>query len=369
MSKNDKNKVRHINNTQEQDIKEKKKIFTKDNIKKFILINLGVILMSFAYAMFVDPHNLIVGGTSGLATLFSGIPTFDAIKITLFGETFGSSQIFLLLFNSVLLVFALVFVNKGFFFNSLYVSLAYPVFSLAFAFLYEKTFKNYFIDMDKIAEIAGQIINNKDLGFSDLDLDMLTNVLQIGPYLLLIIFGSVLSSIGIGIALKNGSSTGGVDILQKILLDKFKIPFSASLIIIDGTIVLLSTIYFGNIFVLLYGVIYILISGIIIDMIVFNGFNSRCVNIITNRANEIKEAVIYRFDRTVTEVNATGAYSGEDKKLLVCVMANNEFFQLKSLVEQIDPKAFIYTTRANEVHGEGFSYGKAPKVNKKWKKN
>lgn len=352
-----------------QTIEGKKKIFTKENIKRFILINFGVILMSFAYAMFVDPHNLIVGGTSGLATLFSGIPVLEKINFTIFGETFGSSQIFLLAFNSILLLFALLFVNKGFFFNSLYVSIAYPVFSLGFAFLYEKTFKEYFIDMETIATIAKQIVDNKDLGFTTLDVNMLTNVLQIGPYLLLIIFGSVLSSIGIGIALKNGSSTGGVDILQKIFLDKFKIPFSVSLVMIDGTIVLLSTIYFGNIFVLLYGVIYILISGIIIDLIVFNGFNSRCVNIITEQAEEIKDAVINRFDRTVTEVNAIGAYTGKEKKLLVCVMANNEFFQLKSLVEQIDPKAFIYTTRANEVHGEGFSYGKGPTANKKWKKN
>jgi uncharacterized membrane-anchored protein YitT (DUF2179 family) len=104
-------------------------------------------------------------------------------------------------------------------------------------------------------------------------------------------------------------------------------------------------------------------------MIVFNGFNSRCVNIVTDQADDIKEAVIKRFDRTVTELNAIGAYTKKEKKLLVCVMGNNEFFQLKSLVEEIDPKAFIYTTRANEVHGEGFSYGEAPKANKKWKKN
>lgn len=362
MSKKNKQK-NHPHHREVKKENEKKKIFTKENIKKFVFINLGVILMSFAYALFVDPHNLIVGGTSGLATLFSGIPIFENISFTLFGETFGTSQIFLLAFNSILLVFALLFVSKGFFFNSLYVSLAYPVFSLVFAFLYEKTFKDYFIDMNTIANIAKEIAQN------DLNVKMLTNVLQIGPYLLLIIFGSVISSIGIGITLKNGSSTGGVDILQKIFLDKFKIPFSASLVMIDGTIVLLSTIYFGNIFVLLYGVIYILISGIIIDLIVFNGFNSRCVNIITDHAEEIKDAVINRFDRTVTEVNATGAFTGKEKKLLVCVMANNEFFQLKSLVEKIDPRAFIYTTRANEVHGEGFSYGKGPKGNKKWKKN
>lgn len=343
----------------------KNDVFTKKNVKNFLMINLGVILMAFAYSLFVDPHNLIIGGTSGLATLFSAFDAFDFLNITIAGVEFGSAQIILLALNSILLIFALLFINKKFFFNSLYVSIAYPVFSLGFAFLYEKVFKDYFIDMVMIENISKAICST----YPEISESMLINILQIGPYVLLIIFGSTISSIGIGIALKNGSSTGGVDIIQKIFLDKFKIPFSVSLFMIDGTIVLLSCLYFRNIFVLLYGVIFILISGIIIDMIVFNGFNSRCVNIVTDNPNDIKEAVIKRFDRTVTEVNAIGAYTGKEKKLLVCVMGNNEFFQLKSLVEEIDPKAFIYTTRASEVHGEGFSYGEAPKANKKWKKN
>lgn len=354
----------------------KEKLSTKKRIKRFLMINVGVILMAIAYAIFVDPHGLIIGGTSGLGTLFSGFKAFDFIKITLFGETFGSSQIFMLAFNMVLLLFALIFVNKEFFFNSIYVSIAYPIFSIAFAFLYEKFLKNSFIDVAMIEEIAksiAQIMLSHEKTIISMDSETLTNmiknILQIGPYMLMIIFGSTISSIGIGLALKNGSSTGGVDILQKIFLDKFKIPFSVSLIMIDGTIVLLSAIYFRSIFVILYGVIFILISGVIIDMIVFNGFNSRAVNIITDEPEIIKQAVIERFDRTVTEVNATGAYSGKPKKMLVCVMGNSEFYQLKALIEEIDPKAFIYTTRANEVHGEGFSYGDAPKANKKWKKH
>ena len=342
----------------------KEKITTKKKIKQFLMINLGVILMALAYAVFVDPHNLIIGGTSGLGTLFSGFEFLSFLKFELFDVTFGTSQIIMLALNVVLLLFALLFVNKEFFFNSIYVSLAYPIFSILFAFLYEKFLKNYFIDMEMIERIAQIIVNHND----DLSVEMVKNVLRIGPYFLMIIFGSTISSIGIGLALKNGSSTGGVDILQKIFLDKFKIPFSISLIMIDGSIVLLSAIYYRNFFVILYGVIYILISGVIIDMIVFNGFNSRAINIITNKPENIKEAVIKRFDRTVTEVNVTGAYSGKEKTMLVCVMANSEFYQLKALIEEIDPKAFIYTTRASEVHGEGFSYGDAPKANRKWKK-
>ena len=345
--------------------KQKEKLSTKNKIKRFLMINVGVLLMALAYAIFVDPHGLIIGGTSGLGTLFSGFKVLSFLEIRLFGETFGSSQIIMLGFNIFLLLFALLFVSKEFFFNSVYVSLAYPIFSIAFAFLYEKFLKNSFIDMAMIENLASTICKLN----TNLSLSMVEEVLKIGPYTLMIIFGSTISSIGIGLALKNGSSTGGVDILQKIFLDKFKIPFSVSMIMIDGSIVLLSAIYFKSIFVILYGVIYILISGVIIDMIVFNGFNSRAVNIITDKPAIIKQAVIERFDRTVTEVTVTGAYSGKVKKMLVCVMGNSEFYQLKALIEEIDPKAFIYTTRANEVHGEGFSYGDSPKANKKWKRH
>lgn len=348
--------------------KKEKSFFSKDNLKKTSLITLGIMLMAFAYAFFVDPHKkLIIGGVSGLGTLLSQIPFIADLEFSY------TSQIIILFFNILLLFFALIFVGKKFFLNSLYVSLAYPIFSIFFSFIYERFFHQYFIDMDMIESFVEGIVQLdafKELTQGkNINVKVLIDTLQIGPFLLLIIFGSVISSIGIGLALKNGSSTGGVDILQKIFLDKFKIPFSISLLMIDGSIVLISAIYLKSFFVILYGVIYILISGVIIDMIVFNGFNSRAINIVTTKPEDIKEAVIKRFDRTVTEVDAIGAYSKKGKKLLIVVMANNEYFQLKSLVNEIDPKAFIYTTRANEVHGEGFSYGDSPKANRKWKKN
>ena len=332
----------------------KNKYFTKKNIKKFLLINLGVILMSFAYAIFVDPHKLIIGGVGGISTLLSELDFFSFLKIRILETEFGASSIIMLALNMILLIIALILVNKEFFINSIYVSILYPVYSIVFSFIYQRYIKNIFMDMSVIEELTDNV--------------MLQNMIQIGPNLLLIIFGSVISSIGIGLALKNGSSTGGVDIIQKVLLDKLKIPFSVSLIIIDGSIVVASAILFSNIYVILYGIIYILISGVIVDMIVFNGFNSRAINIITTKPEEIKRAVIEKFDRTVTELTSIGAYSKKEKKLLICVMGNREYYQLKALLDEIDPKAFIYTTRASEVHGEGFSYGEAPKKNKKWKK-
>ena len=103
--------------------------------------------------------------------------------------------------------------------------------------------------------------------------------------------GAILSGVGLGLAIRNGSSTGGVDIVQKILYKYLKMPFSASLIIVDGIIVLTAGIYFTDIFVIIYGAMFIYISGFVMDAIIFNGFNSRCVNIVTEYPEAIKEKI------------------------------------------------------------------------------
>ena len=177
-----------------------------------------------------------------------------------------------------------------------------------------------------------------------------------GSYLVFVIFGAVISGIGLGLALKRGASTGGVDIIQQIFLKYFKIPFSVSLIIIDGAIVLSASFYFQDLFTILYGFSFILISGFVLDSIAFSGFNSRAVNIITKEPLKIKQKIFEVLERGVTEVYARSGYEEREFTMIVCIMSNKEFYKLKSIILEIDSKAFIYVTRASEVHGEGFSY-------------
>ena len=91
------------------------------------------------------------------------------------------------------------------------------------------------------------------------------------------------------------------------------------------------------------------------DSIIFSGFNARCVNIVTTKPEEIKEQIFKILGRGITIVAAKGGYTGNDKTILVCVMHNQEFYKMKEIIRSIDEKAFIYITRASEVHGEGFS--------------
>lgn len=326
-------------------MKEKKEVLNKKKIKEFLTINFGVFLMAIAYGIFIDPNNLVIGGVGGLATVIR-----EALaNVTIFGMHITSSFLILTL-NIILLIFAVIFIGKSFFLKTLYASLIYPV----YIFILELCIKALGDKFINLAQIAKQLQIQNQLD------DTTVKVMVSGAYLVFVIFGAVISGIGLGLALKKGASTGGVDILQQIFLKYFKIPFSVSLFIIDGSIVLIACLYFQDLFIILYGISFILISGFVLDSIVFSGFNSRAVHIITKDPEKIKEKIFEILDRGVTEIYAHSGYEGREFKMIVCIMSNKEFYKIKSTILEIDNKAFIYVTRASEVHGEGFSYDYIP---------
>ena len=325
----------------------KKIKITKKHIKYFITINLGVFLMAMAYSILIDRNKLVIGGVGGIATILSNAIT--GLKI--------NSSFIILIINLVLLLIALIFVGKKFFLKTLYTSLIYPV----YVFMFEKII---LLLQDVVPDLS---LTKEELAIklSDIALGQnAANAIMAGSYLLVIIFGAVISGFGLGLALKKGASTGGVDIIQQILLDRFKIPFSISLLMIDGTIVTAAAIYFKDFFMILYGFLFIYLSGVVLDAIVFSGFNSRAVYIITSDPEAVKNKIYSVLERGVTEIYSRGGYRQEDKKMLVCVMSNNEFYKMKTLILEIDKRAFIFVARVSEVHGEGFTYDSPEQVEK-----
>lgn len=325
----------------------KKIKITKKHIKDFLTINLGVFLMAMAYSILIDRNKLVIGGVGGIATILSNAIT--GLKI--------NSSFIILIINVVLLLIALIFVGKKFFLKTLYTSLIYPV----YVFMFEKII---LLLQDVVSDLS---LTKEELAIklSDIALGQnAANAIMAGSYLLVIIFGAVISGFGLGLALKKGASTGGVDIIQQILLDRFKIPFSISLLMIDGTIVTVAAIYFKDFFMILYGFLFIYLSGVVLDAIVFSGFNSRAVYIITSDPEAVKNKIYSVLERGVTEIYSRGGYRQEDKKMLVCVMSNNEFYKMKTLILEIDKRAFIFVARVSEVHGEGFTYDSPEQVEK-----
>lgn len=325
----------------------KKIKITKKHIKDFLTINLGVFLMAMAYSILIDRNKLVIGGVGGIATILSNAIT--GLKI--------NSSFIILIINVVLLLIALIFVGKKFFLKTLYTSLIYPV----YVFMFEKII---LLLQDVVPDLS---LTKEELAIklSDIALGQnAANAIMAGSYLLVIIFGAVISGFGLGLALKKGASTGGVDIIQQILLDRFKIPFSISLLMIDGTIVTVAAIYFKDFFMILYGFLFIYLSGVVLDAIVFSGFNSRAVYIITSDPEAVKNKIYSVLERGVTEIYSRGGYRQEEKKMLVCVMSNNEFYKMKTLILEIDKRAFIFVARVSEVHGEGFTYDSPEQVEK-----
>lgn len=325
----------------------KKIKITKKHIKDFLTINLGVFLMAMAYSILIDRNKLVIGGVGGIATILSNAIT--GLKI--------NSSFIILIINVVLLLIALIFVGKKFFLKTLYTSLIYPV----YVFMFEKII---LLLQDVVPDLS---LTKEELAIklSDIALGQdAANAIMAGSYLLVIIFGAVISGFGLGLALKKGASTGGVDIIQQILLDRFKIPFSISLLMIDGTIVTVAAIYFKDFFMILYGFLFIYLSGVVLDAIVFSGFNSRAVYIITSDPEAVKNKIYSVLERGVTEIYSRGGYRQENKKMLVCVMSNNEFYKMKTLILEIDKRAFIFVARVSEVHGEGFTYDSPEQVEK-----
>ena len=303
--------------------------------------------MAMAYSILIDRNKLVIGGVGGIATILSNAIT--GLKI--------NSSFIILIINVVLLLIALIFVGKKFFLKTLYTSLIYPV----YVFMFEKII---LLLQDVVPDLS---LTKEELAIklSDIALGQnAANAIMAGSYLLVIIFGDVISGFGLGLALKKGASTGGVDIIQQILLDRFKIPFSISLLMIDGTIVTVAAIYFKDFFMILYGFLFIYLSGVVLDAIVFSGFNSRAVYIITSDPEAVKNKIYSVLERGVTEIYSRGGYRQEDKKMLVCVMSNNEFYKMKTLILEIDKRAFIFVARVSEVHGEGFTYDSPEQVEK-----
>ena len=296
----------------------------KKRLKDFLLINIGVLLFSVSFVFLMEPNNQVYGGVSGIS-----------IVITTLLPSWNRASYFILFLNVILLLLGLIFVSKEFFFKTIYCSIA--------AFVYPWVIE--WALTDEVVSVMQSLFQNN--GF------------------LIVVISAIVAGFGLGLALKGGASTGGTDILQVILNKHFKMPYSQSLILVDGSIVVFGAILirvFGGfsdldlVLNILYAVIYILISGYIMDAVVFSGFNVRAVYIVSKESEKIKQYILENLERGVTVLDSEGGYTGNKQHMLMTVLSSREYYDLKGIIYSYDAEAFVYAVRASEVHGEGFSY-------------
>jgi uncharacterized membrane-anchored protein YitT (DUF2179 family) len=167
------------------------------------------------------------------------------------------------------------------------------------------------------------------------------------------LFGGVLLGIGLGLVYRGQGTSGGSDILGRILNHRFGISISQAYLITDTIVVLAGGFAFSweN---ALYGMVVIYVSGIAAEMISEGSSIFRTVMIITDQSEAVKRSILETLERGVTILSGTGGYTSADRPVLYCVITRAEVNQLKQLVKEIDPKAFMVIGVAHEALGEGF---------------
>ncbi len=173
--------------------------------------------------------------------------------------------------------------------------------------------------------------------------------------LLASLFGGLLMGLGLGLVLVAGATTGGTDIVVKLVQRGIRhLPIGRTLLVVDVLVIAFATVVFRDIKIGLYSVISLYSSTYMIDTIVDGGKFAKTVFIISDKYERIAESIKYDLQRGVTGLRGIGMYSGSEKIILMCTLKRNEIPRLKDLVRENDKSAFVILTDVREVLGEGF---------------
>lgn len=267
----------------------------------------GNILYTLAIKLFLLPANLISCGTTGIALV---VNHYLHIPMTLF----------IFLFNTAMLCVGWAVLGRKFAMTTVLSSILYPLLLELF---------------------------NRALGDVVITENLLLNTLFAGLGL----------GVSLGIVLRGGASTGGMDIPPLILKKFFGIPVSTSLWTFDFCI-LLAQMFFHKAEDLLYGILLILTISISLNKVLLLGTSRTEVKIISAKSAEIREGILSRVDRGVTMLYGEGGYSGKETAVIMSVVSNYELPKIEALARTIDPDCFMIVSQVTEVWGRGFTYGK-----------
>jgi uncharacterized membrane-anchored protein YitT (DUF2179 family) len=167
------------------------------------------------------------------------------------------------------------------------------------------------------------------------------------------LYGAVLSGIGYGLVYRAQGTSGGSDILARILNRWRGIPLSQSYLMTDTLVILAAGFVFGW-QKALYAIIVLYVSGLVVDSTLEGGGTVRTALVVTEKCHEMADRVLAEMERGVTILEGTGAYTGETRPVLYCVVTRSEVQQLKTIVHEEDPRAFMVIGAAHEALGEGF---------------
>ena len=268
--------------------------------KECSIVTIACIVMAFNINYFFLGNKLGQGGVSGLSLILHYLTNIDI------------SYIYLGL-NIPLIILAYIFLGKNFLLKTLFATFILSVFLKVFA------------------------------SFSE----------PLDDILLAAIFGGAINGIAIGIVFYAGGSTGGIDIIAKIINKYTGIPISRILLTTDFIVLSIVAVIFGKV-IFMYTLISLVISSKMIDIIQVGIYSAKGVTIITTKEDEIRKRIMEDTGRGITLINAKGAYTQKEIGMLYCVVGKYQLMKVKNIVKEIDPEAFMIVNQVHEVVGKGF---------------
>ncbi len=283
-------------------------------MKNFVYDALGIltgsILMGFSVQYFAAPNNISIGGITGIATMLNFV-TDGRFPIGLTA----------LALNVPLFILAAFLLGRSLFVKTLIGTLLSSAFMDLFGWLFTR--------------------------------------FDVAPYtsdvLIAAIFGGVIGGIGLGLIFLRGGTTGGVDIISRLV--KLKLPYmeiGKLLMIIEGIILIFTTIVYKNISCALYSIITIYLYSKFVDTVLYGIDTGKSYLIISDKNREISAAIIQQLGRGVTLLKGSGAYTDTEKEVILTAVRNNETAKVREIVKAIDPGAFMIVFCTTETIGYGF---------------
>ncbi len=175
-----------------------------------------------------------------------------------------------------------------------------------------------------------------------------------GDTLLSTLFGGLFIGAGVGLVFKARASTGGTDVLAKVISHKTRIPLSQAIMPLDGMIVLVGAIAFGNWTMPLYAILAIFIVGKVIDVVMQGISYEKTLFIISDYHQQIKDKILIDLNRGGTIIHGKGMFNDTEKQIIFTVVSRRELAILEEHIMRIDPHAFVSVINANEIIGPGF---------------
>ena len=271
---------------------------------KFVgTILLGCTVFSLGFDLFLDPNNINVGGITGIAMILRELLGFGSI-----GAYFAAINI--------------------------------PLFLLG----YKELGRRFFI-----GSMLGML-------FSTVLLDLLTIIpVPKIDLMLAALYGGGLTGLGLGLVFMAGASTGGSDIMAKLLRKRFRrLKLSRLMLILDIITVTLTGVVFHDITRTLYSALPLYVSALVMDSVIYGLDYSSMALIISDKYSKIVAEIARKLERGTTLLDAHGGYHGDSRQVVMCAIRRRQITELKDLVSRIDPNAFMILQDAHQVLGEGF---------------